>query len=124
MYKLNSDRMLSESEIIETATKRLNDCITKLKALEKFFYSLNSDEELAVLATKLRNKIEKQQQTIHQLSYVLSAVSNTVTINSKQEVSVCEKASEIQKCLVLSLLRNNCNKVDPTLLPIMFTISN
>lgn len=124
MYKLNYDRLINKSESIEKGAEQLDDCIYKLKAFEAALSALNSDEELTLLTQGLREKIESQQQNIRQLSYVLSAVSNTIILTSKQEVTACERDSELQKCLVLNLLGNSCNKVDPTSLPITLTISN
>lgn len=124
MYKLNIVRLLNESENIEKSAIRLEDCLNKLNAFEASVSALNSDEELTVRAAGIKEKLEKQQQIIRRISYVLSCAANTVVLGNKQALSVCDKRADLQKALVSNMLGNNSTQIDPTTLPIMITISN
>lgn len=123
MYKMNSVRLLDESEIIGQRAERLEECINKLRTLESKLPAMNSDTELISLTTRIIGKLEQQQQTIRKFSYVVSAASNTVTAGNRQSVSVCSHETELRDNLVSNMLSSNNSSIDPTALPITVEIT-
>lgn len=122
MYKLNSNRLLCESEILDKKAAALESCLKHLDLIESKISQLDDDEHLMRMAAHIRKKIIEQQDTTRKFSHVFSTAANTAADGDRRSLMRCTGEGELQTALISQLMSSSGTDIDPTALPINISV--
>ena len=122
MYKLNNNRLLSESEILDKKSADLESCLKRLDVIESKLSQLDDEDHLRRMAAHIRRKIIEQQHITKKFSHVFSSAANTAADSDRRSLMRCTGEGELQTALISELMNNSDTDIDPTALPINISV--
>ncbi len=122
MYKLNNDRLLCESEILEKKAANLESCLKRLDLIESKLSQLDNDEHLMRMVADIRSKLIEQQNMTRKFSHVFSSAANTAADSDRRSLMRCTGEGELHAALVSELMGGSGADIDPTALPINISV--
>lgn len=87
MYRLNNNRLLCESEILDKKAADLESCLKRLDVIESKLSQLD-DDHLMRMAAHIRKKIIEQQNTTRKFSHVFSSAANTAADSDRRSYAL------------------------------------
>lgn len=122
MYKLNNNRLLCESEILEKKAANLESCLKRLDLIESKLSQLDNDEHLTRMVAHIRSKLIEQQNMTRKFSHVFSSAANTAVDSDRRSLMRCTGEGELHTALVSELMGGSGTDIDPTTLPINISV--
>ncbi len=121
MYRLNNNRLLYESEILDKKAADLESCLKRLDVIESKLSQLD-DDHLMRMAAHIRKKIIEQQNTTRKFSHVFSSAANTAADSDRRSLMHCTGEGKLQTALISELMSSSGTDIDPTALPINISV--
>ncbi len=121
MYRLNNNRLLCESEILDKKAADLESCLKRLDVIESKLSQLD-DDHLMRMAAHIRKKIIEQQNTTRKFSHVFSSAANTAADSDRRSLMHCTGEGKLQTALISELTSSSGTDIDPTALPINISV--
>ncbi len=122
MYRINSEILLSEGDVLENKARSIGECLDKLSTAERDINLLGSDSGLRDRLVSIIKELESQQESLRKLSHVLRAAAEVASDTDSRTVMICSHETQLRKNMVHCMMNSESDRPDSYALPVNVVI--